>query len=61
MAFFSRSSQPVPQVDSLPPDAALARRLSLAARRRAEEFDWPRSAAHLLEVYCTLLPVPVCA
>ncbi|WP_245977021.1 glycosyltransferase [Cryobacterium soli] len=42
-------------------DAALARRLSLAARRRAEEFDWPRSAAHLLEVYCTLLPVPVCA
>ena len=42
-------------------DHALARRLSLAARRRAEEFDWPRSAAHLLKVYCTLLPVPVCA
>ena len=39
----------------------LARRLSLAARARAEIFDWPRSAAALLDVYCTLLPLPVCA
>jgi D-inositol-3-phosphate glycosyltransferase len=34
---------------------ALARRLSLAARARAEHFDWPRSAAGLLVVYRALL------
>ena len=38
----------------------LARRLSAAARARAEIFDWPRSATALLDVYCALLPVPVC-
>ncbi|MEC5183743.1 D-inositol-3-phosphate glycosyltransferase [Cryobacterium sp. MP_3.1] len=42
-------------------DPALARRLSLAARARAETFDWSRSAASLLDVYCALLPVSVCA
>jgi D-inositol-3-phosphate glycosyltransferase len=40
-------------------DPELARRLSLAARARAEIFDWPRSAAALVEVYRTLLPVSV--
>jgi len=39
----------------------LARRLSLAARERAERFDWPRSAATLLAAYCALLPATVCA
>jgi D-inositol-3-phosphate glycosyltransferase len=39
----------------------LARRLSLAARARAEVFDWSRSAGALLDVYCRLLPVAVCA
>jgi len=39
----------------------LARRLSAAARARAEVFDWPRSAAGLVNVYCGLLPVAVCA
>jgi D-inositol-3-phosphate glycosyltransferase len=39
----------------------LARRLSVAARARAEVFDWPRSAAALLDVYCRVLPVAVCA
>ena len=42
-------------------DPALAERLSLAARARAESFDWPRSAASLVSAYCALLPVPVCA
>ncbi len=42
-------------------DPALAERLSLAARARAESFDWPRSAASLLRAYCTLLPVAICA
>jgi len=42
-------------------DPALAERLSLAARARAESFDWPRSAASLLSAYCSLLPVAVCA
>jgi D-inositol-3-phosphate glycosyltransferase len=39
---------------------ALARRLSLAARARAEMLDWPRSAAALVSVYAALRPVPVC-
>ena len=39
----------------------LASRLAAAARARAEYLDWPRSAAALLDVYCALLPVPVCA
>ena len=39
----------------------LARRLSVAARARAEVFDWPKSAAALLTVYCGLLPLAVCA
>jgi D-inositol-3-phosphate glycosyltransferase len=39
----------------------LARRLSLAARARAEAFDWPRSAGALLDVYRSLLPVAVSA
>ena len=42
-------------------DPALARRLSTAARARAEAFDWSRSAEALLDAYCALLPVPVCA
>jgi D-inositol-3-phosphate glycosyltransferase len=42
-------------------DPVLSRRLSLAARKRAEVFDWPRSAGALLDVYCGLLPVAVCA
>ncbi|WEO76163.1 glycosyltransferase [Cryobacterium sp. SO2] len=42
-------------------DPELARRLSQAARARAEIFDWPRSAAALLDVYCSLLPVAICA
>ncbi|MCU1445283.1 glycosyltransferase [Cryobacterium sp.] len=37
----------------------LASRLSVAARARAEIFDWARSAAALLDVYRALLPVPV--
>ena len=37
----------------------LARRLSVAARARAELLDWPRSAALLLDVYRNLRPVPV--
>lgn len=39
----------------------LARELSLAARARAELFDWPRSATTLLAAYCALLPATVCA
>jgi D-inositol-3-phosphate glycosyltransferase len=39
----------------------LALRLSLAARARAEAFDWPRSAGALLDVYRSLLPVAVSA
>jgi D-inositol-3-phosphate glycosyltransferase len=42
-------------------DPELAARLSAAARTRAEEFDWPRSATALLDVYCALLPVAACA
>jgi D-inositol-3-phosphate glycosyltransferase len=42
-------------------DPELAGRLSSAARTRAEAFDWPRSATALLDVYCALLPVAVCA
>jgi D-inositol-3-phosphate glycosyltransferase len=42
-------------------DPELARRLSLAARARAEIFNWPRSAQSLLDVYCTLLPLAACA
>lgn len=40
-------------------DKELARRLSVAARARAEALDWPRSAAALLSVYGSLLQVPV--
>jgi D-inositol-3-phosphate glycosyltransferase len=36
-------------------DPGLARRLSHAARTRAEQFDWPRSADGLLAVYRSLL------
>ncbi|SDJ97828.1 D-inositol-3-phosphate glycosyltransferase [Cryobacterium psychrotolerans] len=36
-------------------DPGLARRLSLAARDRAEHFDWLRSAEGLLTVYAALL------
>lgn len=36
-------------------DPGLARRLSLAARDRAEHFDWLRSAVALLAVYAALL------
>ncbi|PXA68061.1 glycosyltransferase [Cryobacterium arcticum] len=39
----------------------LARRLSVAARARAELLDWPRSAGALISVYGSLLQVPVCA
>jgi D-inositol-3-phosphate glycosyltransferase len=42
-------------------NTAFARRLSLAARARAEVFDWTRSAGALIDVYRTLRPVPVCA
>ena len=48
MAFFSRSSQPAPQVDSLPPDAALAPNALIGLRNIEKSYAHGTSRTYVL-------------